>query len=147
MFVCFIHTDISILFVVFLIYVLNPVKHLFYTYITTFFEHFRDLKPENILLSEDMHIQITDFGTAKQLSSDSKQGITTNLILLVLLCIKNKKCISNMNVAFCFMWTVWGYSYLLNIYLHCLAARANSFVGTAQYVSPELLTEKSACKR
>ena len=26
---------------------------------------FRDLKPENILLSEDMHIQITDFGSAK----------------------------------------------------------------------------------
>ncbi|XP_078521069.1 3-phosphoinositide-dependent protein kinase 1 isoform X2 [Lissotriton helveticus] len=58
----------------------------------------RDLKPENILLNEDMHIQITDFGTAKILSPDGKQ------------------------------------------------ARANSFVGTAQYVSPELLTEKSACK-
>uniref|UniRef100_UPI00358EED19 3-phosphoinositide-dependent protein kinase 1 n=1 Tax=Myxine glutinosa TaxID=7769 RepID=UPI00358EED19 len=58
----------------------------------------RDLKPENILLNEDMHIQITDFGTAKQLPSDSTQD------------------------------------------------RANSFVGTAQYVSPELLTEKAACK-
>ena len=30
----------------------------------------RDLKPENILLSENMHIQITDFGTAKILSED-----------------------------------------------------------------------------
>ena len=34
----------------------------------------RDLKPENILLNEDMHIQITDFGTAKQLPSDSTHG-------------------------------------------------------------------------
>uniref|UniRef100_A0ABM0GR04 non-specific serine/threonine protein kinase n=1 Tax=Saccoglossus kowalevskii TaxID=10224 RepID=A0ABM0GR04_SACKO len=58
----------------------------------------RDLKPENILLDEDMHIKITDFGTAKILESKSRE------------------------------------------------ARANSFVGTAQYVSPELLTNKSACK-
>ena len=33
------------------------------------------LKPENILLNEDMHIQITDFGTAKVLSPESKQGV------------------------------------------------------------------------
>ncbi len=32
--------------------------------------HSRDLKPENILLNEAMHIQITDFGTAKILTEE-----------------------------------------------------------------------------
>lgn len=35
-----------------------------------------------------MHIQITDFGTAKQLPSDSKQGIITVLISFMLLVVK-----------------------------------------------------------
>lgn len=60
----------------------------------------RDLKPENILLNEDMHIKITDFGTAKILERPDQS---------------------------------------------CQDGR-NSFVGTAQYVSPELLTDKKACK-
>ena len=33
----------------------------------------RDLKPENILLGEDMHIQITDFGTAKIIENGEGQ--------------------------------------------------------------------------
>lgn len=74
-------------FLFFLKYFLNPVVH--WLPFAKTFQLFRDLKPENILLSEDMHVQITDFGTAKQLSSDSKQGITT--ILNFLLCFKEKE--------------------------------------------------------
>jgi 3-phosphoinositide dependent protein kinase-1 len=70
----------------------------------------RDLKPENVLLDDQMHVKITDFGTAKILGNKSDgpsdasplDGVETD--------------------------------------------RAQSFVGTAEYVSPELLTDKNACK-
>lgn len=67
----------------------------------------RDLKPENVLLDDQMHIKITDFGTAKLLH-DPRKPLSDD---------ESPE-----------------------------STRAKSFVGTAEYVSPELLTDKSACK-
>ncbi|XP_053595037.1 3-phosphoinositide-dependent protein kinase 1 isoform X1 [Microplitis demolitor] len=85
----------------------------------------RDLKPENILLDEKMHILITDFGSAKILKDDP-DTLTTTTTATTTTTTQSDASDKNERPR--------------------RRERRNSFVGTAQYVSPEILTDKPASR-
>lgn len=84
----------------------------------------RDLKPENILLSKDWKLMITDFGAAKFYDCNDNLASETDLSIITTY-EDDKRCTNEID----------GTS---NDHIDSTSSNG-SFVGTAEYISPELL--------
>ncbi|KYQ90285.1 putative protein serine/threonine kinase [Tieghemostelium lacteum] len=102
----------------------------------------RDLKPENILMSADMHIKITDFGTGKIM--DKPQLTQTNSSSSLSDSTSTSNTTPNTSTGNLEQMVDQASASTDGTAnpQQLQKTRANSFVGTAEYVSPELISNK-----
>ena len=110
---------------------------------------YRDLKPENILLNDKMHIQVTDFGSVmiedEHLLSEANSSMTVPTRSASSTTVSPQSSPSRLPSSQHYSsdsenQTANGQSPSSS------DIRRRSFVGTAQYVSPEMLSHKNASK-